>query len=105
MNLIPLSNCQLFLAEATYNPASIAANTSANNATTVTVTGVITTDLVIPFKPTHDAGHAVLAARVSAANTIQVTIGNFTGSGIDAGSETWRFLVIRQMGAVDDSIG
>jgi hypothetical protein len=92
----PLSNVsRLILVSKTFDPAEIAANTSANNATTLTVTGVAVGDMVIAFKPTTNAGMAVLDARVSAANTIQVVLGNFTGSGIDPGSETWTFLIIR----------
>lgn len=64
----------------TQSPTSVAPNTSAEQA--LTVTGVATGQLVIVNKPTSQAGLAVGTARVSATNTIQVTFGNDTAATI-----------------------
>lgn len=79
----------------TIDPAAIAAATSANNSVTATVPGLKTTDLVVPFKPTTTAGVTVVGARPSAANTLQIVLGNFTAGSLDPGAEAWDFLVIR----------
>lgn len=100
----PLSNVRMFMVSKTLDPAAIAANTSADNATTLTLTGVKQGDLVIAFKPTTDAGMAVLDARVSAADTIQVVLGNFTILSINPASETWTFLIFRPDGPIPDSL-
>jgi hypothetical protein len=94
-NLIRGNINRMMLVQASYDPASVAANTTADNSTTITVPGARVGDLVIAFKPTTEAGLAVVDARVSAANTVQVVFGNFTGGGIDEGAETWTFLIIR----------
>lgn len=62
----------------TQSPTSVAANTSAEQA--LTVTGVATGQLVIVNKPTAQAGLALATARVSATNTIQVTFANDTAA-------------------------
>ncbi len=62
------------------SPAGITANTSAERS--FTVTGVLATDAAFVVKPTAQAGLMVGSARVSAANTVQVTFGNVTGSTI-----------------------
>lgn len=62
------------------SPASVAANTAAEQA--ITITGVLATDVVSMVKPTTQAGLVVGTARVSAANTVQLTLGNVTGSPI-----------------------
>lgn len=85
----------LKLIRVTIDPAAIAAATSANNSVTATVNGLRTTDLVIPFKPTTTAGVTVVGARCSAANTLQIVLGNFTAGSLDPGSEAWDFIVIR----------
>lgn len=65
----------------TQTPTIVAANTTGERA--MTVTGVLATDMVaVVNKPTTQAGLLVGTARVSAANTIQVTFGNDTASGI-----------------------
>lgn len=86
---------RLILVQKTYDPAAIAAATSANNSVTLNVPGARTGDFVIAFKPTTTAGTVVCDARVSAADTVQVTLGNFTAGSLDPGSETWTFLLIR----------
>ena len=65
----------------TQSPGAITANTSAEDA--MTITGVLATDMVaVVNKPTTQAGLLVGTARVSAANTVQVTFGNDTGATI-----------------------
>jgi hypothetical protein len=78
---------------ATYDPASLAANTGRED--TVTVTGVTTADRVLVFKPTTTAGFFVAGAYVSGADTVKVHVVNATTGSIDAPSETYTFLAIR----------
>lgn len=77
----------------TQSPTSVAPNTSAEQA--LTVTGVATGQLIIVTKPTAQAGLLVGTARVSAANTIQVTFGNDTSATITpTASETYLTVAI-----------
>jgi hypothetical protein len=62
------------------SPASVAANTSAEQS--ITVTGVLATDVVTMIKPTTQAGLIVGTARVASANTVDLTFGNVTASPI-----------------------
>lgn len=78
----------------TINPASVAANTSAEQ--TFTVAGLTTEDIVYVNKPSTTAGLVIGGARVSAADTLAITFGNLTGSGIDAGSESYFVVAIRR---------
>lgn len=78
---------------ATVNLGSVAANTSEEE--TATVTGVRVGDFVSVNKSDLDAGLAICNARVSAANTVTLTVMNTTGNAIDADSETMTFLVVR----------
>lgn len=72
----------------TQSPTSVAPNTSAEQA--LTVTGVATGQLVIVNKPTSQAGLVQGTARVSATNTIQITLGNDTAATITpTASETY----------------
>lgn len=64
----------------TQSPTTIAPNTAAEQA--LTVTGVAAGQLVIVSKPTAQAGLVLGTARVSGANTIQVTFGNDTAASI-----------------------
>lgn len=64
----------------TQSPSAVAANTTAEKA--MTVTGVAATDFVIVTKPTSQAGLGVASARVSAANTVQLTLINDTSGSI-----------------------
>lgn len=61
-------------------PSTVAANTAAEQA--ITVTGVLADDVVALVKPTTQAGLVVGTARVSAANTVQLTLGNVTAATI-----------------------
>jgi uncharacterized protein YijF (DUF1287 family) len=76
-----------------FNPASVATITTAEQ--TTTIPGLRTGDMVIWQKPTNTAGVGVVNCRVSATDTLAVTFVNPTAGGVDAASETWRFLVIR----------
>lgn len=72
----------------TQSPTSVAPNTSAEQA--LTVTGVATGQVVLVTKPTAQAGLLLGTARVSATNTIQVTFGNDTAATITpTASETY----------------
>ena len=73
--------------------SAVAANTTSEQS--VTVTGVLSTDMVFFNKPTAQAGLLCLGARVSAANTVKVVLGNNTGSGITpTATETCQFVTI-----------
>ena len=69
------------------NPASVSANTTAEQ--TFTVVGLTTDDQVIVSKPTLTAGFGIVNARVSAANTLAITFINCTASPIDAPLENY----------------
>jgi hypothetical protein len=75
----------------TFNPASVAANTTSEQ--TVTVTGVSTGDIVHVIKPSHDTGLGIVNCRVSAIDTVAITFMNTTGSAIDPSSEDYIFKV------------
>lgn len=64
----------------TLSPALIALNTSAEQ--TFTVPGLKVGDFVAVNKPTAQAGLAIFGERVTAADTLGMTFGNFTGSSI-----------------------
>lgn len=65
---------------ATLSPASVAANTTAEQ--TFTVTGLAVNDVVFVNKPTTQAGLGIAGCRVSAANTLAITFINATASPI-----------------------
>lgn len=72
----------------TQSPASVATITVAEQS--VTVTGLLATDLVIVNKPTTDAGLGLCAGRVSAANTLKLVFANPTaGTLTPTGSEAY----------------
>jgi hypothetical protein len=79
-----------------WDPASVAAATATENATTMTVPGAAVGDGVIVQKPTNTAGIAVGGARVSAANTVTVQLINPTAGAVDPGSETYRVTLIKR---------
>lgn len=92
--LIPRGNVRaLFVVDVTFNPASVATITTAEQ--TTTVTGLRVGDMVFWQKPTNTAGVGVVNMRVSATDTLAVTFVNPTAGSVDAASETWRLLVIR----------
>lgn len=83
----------LYVIQITFDPASVNANTTAEQ--TVTVPGVNLGDFVVSAKPTHSTGLSIGNARVSAKDTVSVQLINNTGSSINAASETWSFFVVR----------
>lgn len=85
------------------NPASVAANTTAEQS--FTVPGVRATDFLLKFtKPSVTAGLGIVNYRVSAANTIAVTFVNATGGAIDAAAETYTLVVLRPDGGAYNSV-
>lgn len=78
---------------ATVDIGSVAANTS--EAETATVTGVRVGDFVAVSKPSVEAGLMFGTCRVTAADTVEITVMNTTASAIDEASETLTFLVVR----------
>ena len=97
-----MGNCAAInVVSATVDLGSVAANTTEEE--TATVTGVKVGDFVVCSKPTLEAGLAILNARVSAADTVILTVGNFTGVAINEGSETLTFLVISPESQVADT--
>lgn len=79
---------------ATLSPASVAANTSAEQ--TFTVTGLAVGDAVSVNKPTAQAGLGIVGCRVSAANTLAITFGNFTASPIvPTAAEVYQVMGVR----------
>jgi hypothetical protein len=81
------------VASVTINPASVAANTTAEQ--TFTVLGLRTSDAVFVSKPTLSAGLGIVNARCSASDTLALSFVNATASPIDAGSETYQVMWIR----------
>lgn len=78
----------------TLSPAAITANTAAEQ--TFTVTGLKTTDIVNVNKPTAQTGLGIVGCRVSAADTLAITFGNFLGTSITpTASEIYRLDVFR----------
>lgn len=69
------------------NVASVAANTTAEQ--TFTVPGLKLGDFVEVNKPSNSTGLGIVNCRVSAADTLAITYGNFTGSAIDPAAETY----------------
>lgn len=80
--------------EGTLNPAAVAANTT--SAQTFTVTGLSTQDVVVVNKPSHTAGLGIVGARVSAANTLEITFMNTTAGSIDPPAELYTIVSIRR---------
>ena len=80
--------------EFTFDPASIAANTTVEQSTTIT--GLKTVDYILRIiKPTLDAGNAVGQGRVSATDTLAITYINASGGAVDPGSETYTLIYIK----------
>lgn len=75
------------------NVASVPANSESEQ--TFTVTGLVTTDLVVVNKPSNTVGLDLVQEWVSAANTLSLKFRNHTGSPIDPGAETYRIMAFR----------
>lgn len=82
----------------TLSPASVANATSAEQTFASTGIGLIVGDVVLVQKPTAQAGLGIVGSRVSAADTLAVTYGNFTSATITpTASEIYTVTVIRQL--------
>lgn len=93
----------LNIISATVDLGSVATITTEEE--TVTLTGVKVGDFVIPIKPSLEAGLAVCGCRVTAADTIAITIVNPTAGAIDAASEDdWLFLVVSPEGQSAETV-
>lgn len=88
----------VYVVKVTFDPASVANITTAEQ--TVTVPGAKVGDMVFVNKPTLTAGLGVVGSRVSAANTVAITFVNPTASPIDAASEVYTFTLVRPASAV-----
>lgn len=92
--LIPRGNiARIFAISVTFDPAAVATITTAEQS--ATIPGLKVGDFVFWQKPTNTAGVGVVNARVSAADTLQLTFVNPTAGSVNAASETWQFLVFR----------
>lgn len=84
----------IFQQDVTYSPGVIAALVGA--ATTVSVTGLLTTDQVIAnCTGTMTAGAAIANTRVSAPDTLEITFTTAVALGVTLGSLTFRLTVFR----------
>lgn len=77
----------------TINPASVAANTTAEQ--TFTVTGMEVESVVNVTKPSLTAGLGIGNARVSAADTLAITFINATAAPINPPEEEYKVVEIR----------
>ena len=80
------------------DPASLAANTTRDEAITVPASvGLLLTDAPTPLLPNGlEAGLQVGPARVVTATRIDVRISNHTAAAIDPAARTWSFLIFRR---------
>ena len=87
----------------TLSPSAVSANTSAEQ--TFTVNGLEAGDHVAVNKRTAQAGLGIVGVRVSAANTLAITFGNFTASPITpTASEVYKVLLSRPDRTITDGI-
>jgi hypothetical protein len=90
--LIPFD--RLCISTLSINPASVGANTSAEQS--FTLPGVQIGDVILDtIKPSLTAGLSLGSARVSAANTVAITFVNSTAAPIDAAAETYTLVILR----------
>lgn len=92
----------LNIVEAAVDLGSVAANTTETE--TGSLPGVKEGDVIIPVKPTLEAGLAIIDCRATADDTIALTVANLTGSPINEASETIQFLVARREGLSNAAI-
>lgn len=94
-NLVSTHSVSIFDFDVTIDPASIAANTTAEQ--DFTVSGLGLNDIILSLtKPTLTAGIGIVNSRVKAVDTLSVTFINATGGPIDPPSEIYKLVVIRQ---------
>lgn len=91
------------IVQVTFDPASIATVTTAEQ--NMTVPGVKLGDFVFVSKPTVTAGFGVVNARVSAADTVTITAVNPTAGSVNPSSETWTVMVVRPSGTIPGAFG
>ena len=82
----------VFVGDATVDPATVPANTLV--ATSVTVTGAALGDIVLAG-PGVSLATVNWSAHVSSANTVSVVIDNASADHIDIASSTWTFVILR----------
>ena len=92
---IPRGNvANVFILQATLSPTIVATITTSDQ--TFTVNGLQVNDFIQVIKPTAQAGLGLIAARVSAANTMALTFMNPTAAGITpTASEVYLIKVTR----------
>jgi len=80
----------------TLSPVSVPNATSAEQTFAATGIGLLTTDVVVVQKPTAQAGLGIVGSRVSAADTLAITFGNFTSATITpTASQVYQVAVFR----------
>lgn len=85
-----MSGARLAVAAADYSANPIAANTTATFTITVTGAGSVGGDMAYA-SPNGDIGAGLVwSARVSAANTVTVTVGNVTTGNVTPATHDWR---------------
>lgn len=82
-----------FISTVSWSPAQVAANTTAEEA--VTVTGVLAGDHVSVSPPDHQAGVVAAAARASDTDEVSVTFVNPTAGAVTPTSGSYVFKVTR----------
>lgn len=92
----PIGNVQkMGIFSLAITPASVAANTTAEQTFTATGIGLLVTDNVDVSKPTFQAGIGIVNVRVSAADALSITYVNATASPITPTAETYQVAVTR----------
>lgn len=99
---VPTTGGQIVTYQQTLTPASVAANTTAEQSLTVGTTagnGPLTTDFVAALnKPTTQAGLGIHSARISAANTLQFVYSNDTAAALTpTASQIYNVTLLRNM--------
>lgn len=85
---------KLMAIQVTFDPASVASATSAEQ--DITINGVMVGDIVVAInKPSATAGVGIVNARVKSANTVSVTYVNATAGAVDPASEVYTFIIGR----------
>lgn len=79
------------MVQVTIDPPSITAPNTAEHA--VTVQGLAVGDIVVPVKPSHTVGYVVGGARVSAPNTLLLTLAAVVTA--NPGPEVWTIIWFR----------
>jgi len=86
-----LTFCKVYAANIT--PASVAANTSAEQ--DFTVSGLTTADVISLVNPAQTAGIGIVGVRVKSANTMTICFGNFTGGALTPATGIHKLIAFR----------